>query len=44
MNLYKKCTEKSYSFFIIDTAFASDNSLRFQKESFKKSIKVNHDN
>ena len=24
-NLYKKCTEKSYSFLVIDTTLASDN-------------------
>ena len=31
MNLYKKCTSKPYSFFVIDTTLASDNSLRFRK-------------
>ena len=30
MNLYKKCTGKSYSFMIIDTTLASDNPLRFR--------------
>ena len=31
MNLYKKCTAKTYSFLIIDATFASDNPLRFRK-------------
>ena len=31
-NLYKKCTEKPYSFLVIDTTLASNNSLR--KEFF----------
>ena len=31
MNLYKKCTEKPYSFLVIDTTLASDNPLRFRK-------------
>ena len=31
MNLYKKCTSKPYSFFVIDTTLALDNSLRFRK-------------
>ena len=31
MNLYKKCTAKPYSFLVIDTTLASDNSLRFRK-------------
>ena len=31
MNLYKKCTTKPYSFLMIDTTLASDNSLRFRK-------------
>ena len=26
-NLYKKCTEKPYSFLVIDTTLASNNSL-----------------
>ena len=29
MNLYKKCTAKPYSFLLIDTTLASDNSSRF---------------
>ena len=29
INLDKKCTGKPYSFFIIDTTLASDNSSRF---------------
>ena len=31
MILYKKSTAESSSFFVIDTALASDNSLRFRK-------------
>ena len=31
MNLYKKYTSKPYSFFVIDTTRASDNSSRFRK-------------
>ena len=39
INLYKKFTSKPYSFLVIDTTLASDNSL-----CFRKNIKVNHDN
>ena len=31
MNLYKKCTEKPYSFLVTDATLASDNPLRFRK-------------
>ena len=31
MSLSKKCTVKPYSFLVLDTALASDNSLRFRK-------------
>ena len=31
MNLYKKCTEKPYSFLVINATLASDNPLRFGK-------------
>ena len=31
MNLYKKCTTKSYSFLVINITLASDNSSRFRK-------------
>ena len=31
MSLYKKCNAKPYSFLVIDTTLASDNSLRFRK-------------
>ena len=31
MNLYKKVTTKPYSFLVIDTTIASDNSLRLIK-------------
>ena len=36
MNLYKKSTSKPYSFFIIDTTFASDNPSHFRKNLFDK--------
>ena len=35
MNLYKKCTAKPYSFLVIDTTLASDNSSRFRKKFYK---------
>ena len=44
LNLYKKCTEKPYSFLVIDTTLASDNSLHFRRGSCRKNIKTNHDN
>ena len=31
LNLYKRCTAKSYFLFVIDTTLASDNSLCFRK-------------
>ena len=37
MNLYKKWTGKPYSFLIIDTTLASDNSSRF-KNNFSERI------
>ena len=43
MNLYKKCTVKTYSFLVIDTPLASDNSSRFRKnllERIQKLIKT----
>ena len=30
MTLYKKCTEKPYTFLVIDKTLASDNTLRFR--------------
>ena len=44
MNLYKKCTAKSYSFLANDTTLASDNSLHFRCNLFRNNIKTNHDN
>ena len=35
-NLYKKCTSKLYSFLVIDTTLASDNSSRFRKNLLEK--------
>ena len=31
IELYKKCTNKPYSFLVIDTTRPSNNSLRFRK-------------
>ena len=35
-NLYKNCTAKPYSFLVIDTTLASDNSPRFRKNLFER--------
>ena len=40
MNLYKKCTEKPYSFLVIDTTLASDNSSRFRKNLLERIQKL----
>ena len=44
LNLYIKCTAKTYSFLVIDNTLASDNSSRFTKNLLEKNTKVNHDN
>ena len=36
MNLYKKCTVKSYSFLVIDITLALDNSSRFGKNLLER--------
>ena len=36
MNLYKKCIAKPYSFLVIDTTLASDNSSRFRKNLLER--------
>ena len=36
MNLYKKCTAKTYYFLVIDTTLASDNSSRFRKNLLER--------
>ena len=36
MNLSKTCTAKPYSFLVIDTTFASDNSSRFRKNILER--------
>ena len=36
LNLYKKCTAKPYSFLVIDSTLASDNSLRFRKNLLER--------
>ena len=34
VNIYRKCTAETYSFFVNDTTLASDNPLKFRKKSF----------
>ena len=36
MNLYEKYTARPYSFLVIDTALASDNSSRFRKNLLER--------
>ena len=36
MNLYKQYTAKPYSFLIIDTTLASDNTSRFRKNILER--------
>ena len=36
MNLYKKCTVKTYSFLVIGTTVASDNSSRFRENLLQR--------
>ena len=36
MNLCKKCTEKPYSFLVIDTTLASDNSSCFRENLLER--------
>ena len=36
LNLYKKLTEKPYSFFLIDTTLASDISRRFRNNLLER--------
>ena len=40
MNLYKKCTAKPYSFVVIDTTLASDNSSCFRKNLLERIQKL----
>ena len=42
-NIYKECTAEPYSFLVHDTAFASNNPLRFRKNLFNI-YNQNHDN
>ena len=42
IKIYKKCTDKPYSFLVDDTTLASDDPLRFRKIIFKDII--NNDN
>ena len=34
VKIYKKCTDKPYSFLVNDTTLASDNTLRFRKNLY----------
>ena len=34
VNIYKKCTDKLYSFLVNDTTLASDNPVRFRKNLY----------
>ena len=34
INIYKKCTDKSYSFLVNDTTLSSDHPLRFRKNLY----------
>ena len=43
MNLYNKCSAKTYCCLVINTSLASDNPLRLEKY-FLKNIKTNHNN
>ena len=36
MNFYKKCTGTTYSFLVIDTTLASNNSSRFRKSLLER--------
>ena len=36
MNLYKKCTAKTYSFLVIDTTLGSGNSSLFRKNLLER--------
>ena len=42
-NIYRKCTDRSYSFLVNDTTLASNNRLRFRKNPFDIYDKY-HDN
>ena len=39
-NIYKKCTAKPSSFFVIDTTLSQDNPLRFRENSFEITCKL----
>ena len=36
LRYYKKCTAKAYSFLVIDTTLASDNSSHFRKNILER--------
>ena len=39
INIYKKCTDKPYSFLVNDTTLTSDDSLRFRKNLYNLLLK-----
>ena len=42
INVYKRCTDKPYSFLVVDTTLSSDDPLRFRKNlNYKKYILKN---
>ena len=41
INIYKKCTDKPYSFLVIDTTLPSNNPLRFRKKLEKLTMTIN---
>ena len=43
VNIYKKCTDKPYSFSVNDTTLASDNPLRFRKNLYNIYLKMTTD-
>ena len=34
IEIYRKCTDKAYSFLVIDTTLSSDDPLRFRKNLY----------
>ena len=40
MNIYQKCTTKSYSFLVIDATLASDNPISFRKNLLERILKL----
>ena len=42
MNIYKKYTEKPYSFLITDSTLVAANLFTFHKKSFRNNVKINY--